>query len=148
MREADPRAVNSAQFTLSFWTPVVSVEDEEKRIRVGKALKLISGHLVLVEGKKDKSALEGLGFDRVIALSGRTRRIREIFSAYTDDRMVYVLTDLDRRGEQLARIAREELEAVSMHADIDARRELGYLLNIRYFEDAGRKYRKLMEEGE
>jgi len=124
---------------------VVGLEVEEKRRRALDILAHIRGQLVLVEGLRDKEALERLGFTHVIALSGRTRRIREIFSGFGTDRPVYVLTDLDRRGEQLARIAKEELEGISIRADIDTRRELGLALNVKCFEDSERAYKELME---
>ncbi len=124
---------------------MVKVDIKERIKSVEKSLERLRQGIILVEGKRDKIAMEQLGCSHVIAISGRTRRIGEIVSGYHAAGKVFVLTDLDRRGEQLARIAKDECEAHSIRADIDARRKLGYMLNIKYFEDARKGYEELIK---
>jgi 5S rRNA maturation endonuclease (ribonuclease M5) len=59
-----------------------------------------SGTLVIVEGKKDKKALESFGIKNIIQLSKKPlfKIIEEISSKNKD---CIILTDLDRHGKQL-----------------------------------------------
>ncbi len=90
---------------------------------------------VLVEGKRDKIALEKLGCEDVIAVSGRTRQLRNLVKA----KKIIVATDLDRKGNELARMIREEMEGM-VKVDSETRVQLARLLEMKYFEDAKRRY--------
>jgi len=99
---------------------------------------------VFVEGKKDKQALEKLGIRNILTISGNLR----LSCGKVKAKKVFVLTDLDRRGDELARAARDELEGRSIKADLEVRKKLAHTLRIRCFEDAKRAYDELIEEGE
>jgi len=59
-----------------------------------------SGCIIIVEGKKDKSALEKFGIENILTLSRKP-----LFSIIEDvvkkNKEVVILTDLDRKGKQL-----------------------------------------------
>ncbi len=95
---------------------------------------------VLVEGKRDKIALEKLGCEDVIAVSGRTRQLRNLVKA----KKIIVATDLDRKGNELARMIREEMEGM-VKVDSETRIQLARLLEMKYFEDAKRRYDEFYE---
>jgi 5S rRNA maturation endonuclease (ribonuclease M5) len=122
------------------------LEANEKLEKLGKLLAELEGRWIFVEGLKDKKALSRLGFANVLTISGNLRQSCERLRGQASK--VVVLTDLDRRGDELAIKAREELEACSIRAEIDIRRRLAYLLNIRHFEDAERGYVRLRETAE
>ncbi len=63
-----------------------------------------------------------------------------------EERDVVIVTDLDRRGNEMAREAREELERYSVRADCETRVLLARILKIKYFEDVKRGYDEFMEE--
>ena len=119
-----------------------------QRIKLlGNILNQLREGWIFVEGKRDREALALLGCRNVLTISGNLR--------ISCDRLanegigtVFILTDLDRRGEQLAGLARDELEARSIRAELDIRKALGRILNVRCFEDAKRAYDELMKEGE
>jgi 5S rRNA maturation endonuclease (ribonuclease M5) len=123
------------------------VEIKQKIKLLDKILKQLREGWVFVEGKRDREALTLLGIRNVLTISGNLRiscdRVAE-----KGVETVFVLTDLDRRGEQLAALARDELESHSIRAELDTRKTLGHILNVRCFEDAKRGYDDLIEEGE
>ena len=115
-----------------------------------KVLEKLLGELrsgwVFVEGKRDKEALAELGCRNVLTISGNLRLSCERLASQPAVGKVFVLTDLDRRGDQLARAAEEELEGHSMAADLMMRKRLARILKIRQFEDAKRAHDRMMEE--
>ncbi len=120
---------------------------DEKQERLKAANKLISrlkGEWLVVEGQRDKKALQKLGMKKILTISGNLRKSVSALKGKAE--RVYVLTDLDRRGEQLARLAKDELEANSIRADLEARKRLAGIFRLRFFEDANRRYEKLVEE--
>lgn len=68
--------------------------DEE----IYEALKNVRGKYILVEGKKDKKALEVLGCTRVFTLEGKT--LYEAVESVKEKEIV-LLTDLDSEGKKL-----------------------------------------------
>ena len=98
---------------------------------------------LFVEGKRDKFALEQLGCKKIMTISGNLRRTCERLGP--DVQNVIVLTDLDRRGDQQLFAAKDELEACSIRADIETRKRLAWILGLRCFEDAARRYEEFME---
>ncbi|NYZ77679.1 toprim domain-containing protein [Candidatus Micrarchaeota archaeon] len=121
-------------------------EMKEKYKKLLRLLAVLERSVVLVEGKRDKKALEELGCRRVITVSGRVRDVCE--SLEGEQGRVVIATDLDRSGNELARMAREELEAHSLGADSETRVLLARILKMRYFEDAKRRYDEFIEEVE
>jgi 5S rRNA maturation endonuclease (ribonuclease M5) len=99
---------------------------------------------VFVEGKKDKNALRKFGIENIKTISGNLRISCNEVSGVA--KKVVVLTDLDRKGEELAKRANEELESCSIKADVETRKHLAAILDLRCFEDMERKYEKFMEK--
>ncbi len=69
-----------------------------------------NGFLVIVEGKKDRIALEQLGLSRIFVLNeggmGLYERIEEISP---DKKTIVILTDLDKKGRKLYKLLKNEL---------------------------------------
>ena len=99
---------------------------------------------IFVEGLRDKAALEKMGCSKVKTISGNLQKSCNALGQ--DVVRVIVLTDLDRRGDQLAIAAREELESCSKTADVETRKRLAGILGLRNFEDAERKYNSFIEK--
>ncbi|MFH1222319.1 MAG: toprim domain-containing protein [Candidatus Micrarchaeota archaeon] len=116
------------------------IPEKKDAVRLEQLLAQLKQNLVLVEGKRDKAALEALGCKDVIAVAGRKNQLREIISA----KKVVVATDLDAAGNELAALIRGELEG-SSSVDCETRVLLARLLQMRYFEDAKRKYKEFYE---
>jgi 5S rRNA maturation endonuclease (ribonuclease M5) len=117
------------------------IQSRLKRLR--KIMAELEDNWLFVEGLKDKKALEKLGLRRIKTISGNLRQsCRELDGVA---QYVIVLTDLDRRGDQLMRAAKDELEALSIKADTETRRQLAAILALRYFEDIERKYKEFMK---
>jgi len=124
------------------------VETEDRLRLLEKLLERLKAGWIFVEGQKDRRALQGLGLRNVLTISGNLRQSCQRLAEGDKPGKVYVLTDLDRRGDELAVRARDELEACSMRADLEVRKGLARMLNIRNFENAKRAYDKLKEESE
>ena len=122
------------------------MEANVKLERLGRLMADLEGRWIFVEGLRDKSALKGLGFEKILTISGNLTQSCDRLQGKADE--VVVLTDLDRRGDELAKRAKDELEARSIKADIGTRIRFARLLGIRYFEDAERGYERLKQEGE
>lgn len=112
-----------------------------------KMLGELGGGWIFVEGKKDREALSKLGISRVLTISGNLVLSCGRLKAEGAE-TVYVLTDLDRRGDELALRAKGELESCSIRADLEMRKRLGHMLRIRCFEDAFRAFEKIEEEAQ
>lgn len=121
------------------------METRERLKKLDKILDKLRDSWVLAEGQRDRSALNGLGIVNVLTISGNLRASCGILGAKNVDK-AYVLSDLDRRGDELARRAGDELGSLSIRADTETRRMLAHLLRIRYFEDAKKAYDRLKEE--
>jgi 5S rRNA maturation endonuclease (ribonuclease M5) len=123
------------------------VEIKQRIKLLDKILKQLREGWVFVEGKRDREALAFLGIRNVLTISGNLRLSCDRVAEKGVEK-VFVLTDLDRRGNQQAALARNELEAQSIGAELDTRKTLGRILNVRFWEDAKRRYDELIEEGE
>ena len=117
------------------------MEIEEKIDKTKKIIAELKNCWVFVEGQKDKKALYELGITKVLTISGNLR----LSCNRVDGMKVFVLTDLDRRGDELTLKARDELEGHSIRAELEMRKKLAYLLGIRNFENAKSAYDKLIE---
>ena len=153
-------AVNSAQrksLILGPWGQSV-VEVKEKIKRMDAIIAALRNSIVFVEGKRDKAALMSLGCTDVFTISGNLRQSCDRVASFLDKEegarsrpgapRVVILTDFDRRGGQLAMMARDELEARSLGVDLETRKKIGSLMRVKFFEDFRRLYDKMIEEGE
>lgn len=110
-----------------------------------KAIAKLRGQWILVEGQRDRKALVELGMKNILTISGNLGKSCD-FLERSGVQKAYVLSDLDRRGSELARRAREELEARSIGADLEVRALLARSLRIKNMEDAARAYERLKNE--
>jgi len=102
--------------------------------------------IVLVEGKRDVEAMHlALGIE-ALPTAYRPREMNWILKEMIGKgKEVVILTDLDRRGDELAKILEQELSPFFV-CDIKAREIIGYVLNLRAFEDFDKQYRKFLIE--
>jgi len=85
--------------------------------------------LVIVEGKKDKKALEALGFSKVIILN---KPLYEIVESIKEKR-VLLLTDLDKEGKQIYSKLKKDLDKRGIMVD-DCLRNLLFRTELRQIE--------------
>jgi 5S rRNA maturation endonuclease (ribonuclease M5) len=93
--------------------------------------------LVIVEGKKDKTALEGLGFSNVILLNKPLYEIVEKINA----KRVLVLTDLDKEGKQIYANLKKDLNKLGIAVN-DRLRNLLFKTEVRQIEGLTRYLKK------
>ncbi len=94
--------------------------------------------VVVVEGMKDKSALEELGFENknIIVFQGKAiyKRLEEIISkAKKSKAQVIILTDLDRKGKQFYTQIKKELAREGIKVN-DKLRELLFKEKLSHIE--------------
>ena len=117
---------------------------QEKELR--KLMEKLKDAVVLVEGKKDERALEPyVRGGKILQASGRLRKACERASQ-EHVRKVVVLTDRDKAGEELAKMAVEELGRYGIHADLETRKRLMGMLKLADVENFGKKYEEKMKE--
>lgn len=85
------------------------------------------GAIVIVEGIKDKGALEELGFKNIVVFQGKPRYKK--YEEITDlakrlKAEAVILTDLDRKGRQLYGIIKKELSNHGVKVNDSLRRAL------------------------
>lgn len=105
-----------------------------KARKLAKLLQKLRTSVVVVEGKRDCSALLSLGFSRVELLQGRPVQLADRLAASKVLEAV-VLTDFDRAGLVLESRTREALEAVGIVVRSDLRRDFKRFLGPRCIED-------------
>ncbi len=85
----------------------------------------LKGRLVIVEGKRDESALRKLGLRNIMALNGTSPSA--VASGLFNSGMkgeVVILTDFDKEGRELAKELRRVLEAYKIKVNSRLRMEL------------------------
>ena len=122
-------------------------KDSELKVKAKKlrrVLQEMSGKAVIVEGKKDRLALELLGLRaRIIECNQSPDKIA---SKLEGEEKAFVLTDFDRRGEEKAKALAGALASYSVEADLNARRTLRHVLGIMFFEDAFSRFQEFMQK--
>ena len=112
-----------------------SLKHKSKRLK--RLLEELNGKTVVVEGKKDRNALENSGITgRIEILNASPENVAERLQGVEE---VVVLTDFDRRGKQLASLLEEHLHAHRATPNMEARRAFRYVLGITYFENLCKK---------
>ena len=106
---------------------------------------MLASNIVFVEGKRDKQAMQRLGGRRIYTISGR---IPAVCEEVANDKVekVIILSDLDRRGNEMVEKACEELARYSIKCDREQRLQFGRILKVKYFESLDRAYEKFVEE--
>lgn len=120
---------------------------EFKAKKLARVLKQLNESVVLVEGKRDKKALETvLANAQITLIAGK--KLDELAERMKNAGVenASVLTDFDRRGEELAEKMKEALESHSIEPDVQARRELKFILGLRFFEEFESKLEKFRGE--
>lgn len=109
--------------------------------------------VVLVEGKKDEQALGPyMKGGKILQASGKLRSACEKAALALGgapgkkNQEVVVLTDRDSAGEELARMAEEELAGHGIRADLETRKKLMAILRLAYVENFEKKYEEKMKE--
>ena len=93
-------------------SPVRPSNKMETLIEWAHALKS-SKKCIIVEGRKDKKALEQLGMQKIIMFSNAPHYSLETI----EEKEVVILTDLDRHGRKLYKIAKQNLQARGIKID-------------------------------
>lgn len=94
-----------------------------------KQIEKAKEHIIIVEGKKDKYALQQLGFDKIFVLNetGKSlyEKIEEIQALCEKKDKVCILTDFDKKGKKLYLLLKSKLAESGVRLDNTLR---GFLL--------------------
>jgi 5S rRNA maturation endonuclease (ribonuclease M5) len=84
------------------------------------------GMPILIEGKKDENALKELGIDGTfIKVSGSGLKLFEIAEKSVKlSSKVIILTDFDKKGEQLAKRLAEDIQSLGSYPNLEIRRKI------------------------
>lgn len=100
------------------------------KLRLVNDLENFFSHVILVEGKKDVSALKALGFEKVYDIHknsiGIRERIEEIGNLISKNDRVCILADFDSKGNQLHIVVKEIIQELGFKIDLKLR---GLLIN-------------------
>ena len=94
------------------------------------------GMPILIEGKKDEEALRKLGIKgNFIKVSGSPLKLFEIAEeAAKSSSKIIILTDFDKKGNELAKRLAEDIQALGSHPDLEIRRKIMGITR-RYIKD-------------
>ncbi len=96
--------------------------------RLKKSIENYKNNIILVEGKKDKIALESAGFNKVFQIHKNSKSIREsledISKNITKDDKVSILTDLDKKGNEFNNQIIPILQELGIKIDLSFRKLL------------------------
>ncbi|MBD3398427.1 hypothetical protein GF412_04350 [Candidatus Micrarchaeota archaeon] len=121
-------------------------ERKAQEKELSKLMEKLEESVVLVEGKKDERALAPyIKEGRILQASGKLRTACERASG-EHVKEVVVLTDRDKAGEELARMAEEELGRYGIRADLETRKRLLAILRITHVENFAKKYEEKKQE--
>jgi len=101
---------------------------------------------VIVEGKRDRIALQKLGIRNRITLINQSPDVVAGRVASHGASEAVVLTDFDRTGEELAHRITEALESHGVKPDLDIRRRLRYIFGVLFIEELGTKVAEFQEK--
>ncbi|AEG17372.1 toprim domain-containing protein [Methanobacterium paludis] len=84
------------------------------------------GMPILIEGKKDEKALRELGINgNFIKVSGSGLKLFEIAEmAAQSSSKVIILTDFDKKGNELAKRLSSDIQSLGSHPDLTIRRKI------------------------
>lgn len=84
------------------------------------------GSPLLIEGKKDEEALRKLGINgNFIKVSGSPLKLFEIAEkAAESSSKIIILTDFDKKGNELAKRLSEDIQGLGSHPDLEFRRKI------------------------
>lgn len=92
------------------------------------------GMLVIVEGKKDKKALEELGVKRILVLDVRYKTVEKVMN----EKEVVLLVDLDEEGKKIYHELKRELMRFGVNVDDRLRKFLFKNTKVRQIEGLAR----------
>ena len=94
------------------------------------------GMPILIEGKKDEEALRKLGINgNFMKVSGSPLKLFEIAEiAAKSSSKIIILTDFDKKGNELAKRLSEDIQRLGSHADLENRRKIMGITR-RYIKD-------------
>jgi 5S rRNA maturation endonuclease (ribonuclease M5) len=84
----------------------------------------VEGAAIIVEGVRDERSLRDLGVEGPIVRASRRPALEVAEEAARDYRVVVILTDWDRAGEELARKMELHLQGTGSKVDIETRERL------------------------
>ena len=111
-----------------------------------------STHICLIEGNKDRRALDNLGLDDLKTIEvqregGPLRAAEKVFSMRKE---AIILTDWDDRGNRIEKDLREQLDALCVRYDTEIRERLRDICikDIKDVESLDSLYKRLKNESD
>ncbi len=93
------------------------------------------GMPILIEGKKDEKSLRELGINgNFIKVSGSPFKLFEIAEIAAQSSKIIILTDFDRKGNELALKLSEDIQRLGSYPDLQIRRKIMGITR-RYIKD-------------
>lgn len=109
---------------------------------IWEAIDKYKNEFVLVEGKKDKRALELLGFQRVYTVN-INKPLYEVAESINEDRII-ILTDLDKKGKEIYSKIKKDLDKRGVLVD-DSLRNLIFQTELRQIEGLAKYLNRFSE---
>ena len=112
-----------------------------------KHLERAKQHLIIVEGKKDKAALEKLGFENIFVINktGKSlpEQMEQIQELVGKDK-VCILTDFDKKGKQLYLLLKSKLQEIGVRQENSLRgvlleQKISHIEGLAHFVEKGGK---------
>jgi 5S rRNA maturation endonuclease (ribonuclease M5) len=111
------------------------------------ACRALNGSVVLVEGRRDREALDSLGIRGEIIMTSQRQLFNLCEELARSGGDIIILSDWDERGEEVAGLLKTYLEADGVHPDLAIRDRIRTLARkeIKDVESLYRYYERLRE---
>jgi len=122
------------------FSPMALRKLQKKQKLLDRTLKDLAegGAAVLVEGKRDREALQRIGVrNRIFLVNMSPDKLCLRVSKVACEAVI--LTDFDEAGQKLCRRIEEALHSYNVLPNTEVRRKLRYLLGVYNFEDIDRR---------
>ena len=124
---------------------IANVKKKEKALKRLTELLNSDNVVVVVEGKRDKTALQtvGLANDNIIAVS--PRKLDEIYS-FVEGKKAVILTDFDSAGNKLAKRVNDYLQSSNVNVDLESRKKFKWIFPVQTVEELPSVYAEFVSQ--
>ena len=114
-------------------------EEEIRKIKKEISSKKL---VAIVEGKKDKEAIEYFGFKKIIVIGGKSLHLL----SFRKGARVVILTDFDREGRRKARKLRRLMRENEVFIEEEIRREFARIFKVKKIEEIKAKVKLILQK--
>jgi len=124
---------------------IANAKSKEKALKRLTELFHDDNVVVVVEGKRDRAALQSVGLADENIVTVSSRRLNEIDSM-VDGKRVVILTDFDSAGLKLMKRINAYLQSANVNVDMESRKRFGWIFPVQRIEELPSVYAEFVSQ--